>query len=505
MALLGAALALVDPTHSVFLVLLGALAFTSALFLAPLNAWIQDHYPANKRGEMQAGVNLQDCLAGIVVVVLIEGSIRLCDLAHISPLTCLRGQALAAAVACAVISFFIVRILPADFIRVVGLTLLRIFYRIRTTGQWNMPEKGGVLLLSNHVTWADAFFLTAASPRPVRFIMEEGFMGTRAIRVFCTIFDTVPISSSKPREALRAASKALEAGDVVCIFPEGQLTRTGTLRELKRGFELIARQAGAPLVPVWLGNAWGSIFSFERGLFFKKLPHRLPYRMSVGFGPPIAPDAATPESVREGMLDSSRLALEAVLSTYQSPGLLSASWANALQISQVAALRRKSPLFALFNDPAVAELPGIEAFSRAYETPLFRKGDIAPQGSGIWIGGPELRAALVSAPAATGGERLFYDFSPQASDPLEIPGWIHCPCLAISGVIVSMSVPDPVQPYQSSKPQPGRKTGSVGLLLPGFSIRHQGTRLRLEGPSCPKGLTLPEGSSIDPEGFVFLP
>jgi acyl-[acyl-carrier-protein]-phospholipid O-acyltransferase/long-chain-fatty-acid--[acyl-carrier-protein] ligase len=501
MAVLGLMLAFADPSHATFLVLLGSLAFVSALFLAPLNAWIQDRYPANKRGEMQAGVNLQDCMAGILVVVLIEGSVQLCGLAKVDPMTCLRGQAIGAAAACATMSFFIVRLLPADFIRVIGLTLLRFFYRIRTTGQENLPEKGGVLLLSNHVTWADAFFLTAASPRPIRFIMEQGFMGTRAIRIFCTIFDTVPISSAKPREALRAASQALAAGDVVCIFPEGQLTRTGSLQELKRGFELIARQAGAPLVPMWLGNAWGSIFSFERGRFFKKRPYRFPYRMSVGFGPPILPSEATPESVRDGMLNASRLALEAVLQTYRSPELEPVIWANAIQMSQVAALRRRATISVLSSDPEIPRLPGIAAYCRAYRTPLLKKADLSD--GRIWLGGEALRSAIQAAPPQD-GTRLFFDFSPQAPEPLELVGWIHCPCLALEEVVIAMSVPEPAIPYPTSRPQSGTKTGSSGILLPGFAVEHDSNRLVIKGPACPQGVSLPAGASIDAEGFVFM-
>ena len=102
-------------------------------------------------------------------------------------------------------------------------------YRIQVVNPERMPAKGGVLLLPNHVTYADAFFISAACPRPVRFVMDEAFMAKRAIRVFTGIFDTMTIRRDQPLEAIRKIIQALKKGDVVCLFPEGQLTRTGTL------------------------------------------------------------------------------------------------------------------------------------------------------------------------------------------------------------------------------------------------------------------------------------
>jgi len=85
-------------------------------------------------------------------------------------------------------------------------------------------------------------------------------------------------------------------------FPEGQLTRTGTLLRLQRGYELIAHQANAPVVPVWIDQLWGSIFSFKGGRLFRKWPRSLPYPVSVAFGRPIAAEKADIATVREELL-----------------------------------------------------------------------------------------------------------------------------------------------------------------------------------------------------------
>ena len=91
-------------------------------------------------------------------------------------------------------------------------------------------------------------------------------------------------------------------GEIVCLFPEGQLHAAGTLLRLRRGYELIARQANAPVVPVWLDQLWGSIFSFQGGRFFTKWPRRIPYRVTVAFGKPLGPEAADIATVREELL-----------------------------------------------------------------------------------------------------------------------------------------------------------------------------------------------------------
>src|SRR5439155_27304047 len=112
----------------------------------------------------------------------------------------------------------------------------------------------------------------------------------------------IPIDSLKARSAIRAATEQIAAGEIVCLFPEGQLTRSGTLLRLRRGYELIAQHANARVVPVWLDRTWGSIFSFQGGKFFTKWPKEFPYRVSVAFGKPLEPEKADIATVREELL-----------------------------------------------------------------------------------------------------------------------------------------------------------------------------------------------------------
>jgi acyl-[acyl-carrier-protein]-phospholipid O-acyltransferase/long-chain-fatty-acid--[acyl-carrier-protein] ligase len=136
----------------------------------------------------------------------------------------------------------------------------------------------------------------------VRFIIFKGIYELPWIKPFARILRTIPISEElHPREmlgALNTASDAIKNGEVVCIFAEGQITRIGHLLPFRRGFERIMANVEAPIIPVALDGVWGSIFSFEQGRFLWKLPRRIPYRVTVNFGPPL-PHTAKPFEVRE--------------------------------------------------------------------------------------------------------------------------------------------------------------------------------------------------------------
>jgi len=179
--------------------------------------------------------------------------------------------------------------------------LVKTFYRVRALGLEHLPE-GGCLLLPNHITWVDAVVLQLACPRPIRYVIDQEFYHKPLLKPLLRIAGCIPIDSRKARSAIRGATEQIAAGEIVCLFPEGQLTRSGTLLRLRRGYELIAQHANAPVVPVWLDRLWGSIFSFQGGKFFTKWPKEIPYRISVAFGKPLEPAAADIATVREELL-----------------------------------------------------------------------------------------------------------------------------------------------------------------------------------------------------------
>src|SRR5205809_3253296 len=182
-----------------------------------------------------------------------------------------------------------------------GRALVRCFYRVTALGINNLPE-GGFLLLPNHISWVDAIVLQLTCPRPIRYIIDEEFYRKPLLHPFLRLVQCIPIDTRHWHSAIRAATEKIAEGEIVCLFPEGQLERTGTLLRLRRGYELIARHVNATVVPVWLDQLWGSIFSFQGGKFFTKFPKRIPYPVTIAFGKPLEANAADIATVREELL-----------------------------------------------------------------------------------------------------------------------------------------------------------------------------------------------------------
>jgi acyl-[acyl-carrier-protein]-phospholipid O-acyltransferase / long-chain-fatty-acid--[acyl-carrier-protein] ligase len=186
-------------------------------------------------------------------------------------------------------------------LHILGTSIARCFYRVTAVGLKNLPS-GGFLLLPNHISWVDAVLLQVACPRPIRYIIDASIYRSRVLHPIFRTLKCIPIDSRHSRNAIREAAERIAQGEIVCLFPEGQLTRSGTLLRLRRGYELIAHQANAPVVPVWLDQLWGSIFSFQGGRYFTKWPRNIPYRVMIAFGNPLSAEAADIATVREELL-----------------------------------------------------------------------------------------------------------------------------------------------------------------------------------------------------------
>src|SRR6184192_1796610 len=182
-----------------------------------------------------------------------------------------------------------------------GRLLVRCFYRVTALGLENLPQ-GGFLLLPNHITWIDAIVLQLACSRPIRYVIDQEHYHNPVLHPVLRTLGCIPINTRNSRSAIRAAAEKIAEGEIVCLFPEGQLERTGSLLRLQRGYELIARHANAQVVPVWLDQLWGSIFSFQGGRFFTKFPKRMPYPVTIAFGKPLKAEAADNATVREELL-----------------------------------------------------------------------------------------------------------------------------------------------------------------------------------------------------------
>ena len=167
----------------------------------------------------------------------------------------------------------------ADVLRAALLwTVTHSFYRLQIVGLEHVPKQGGALLVCNHLSYIDWFLVLAAQPRFIRFLVYAPYTNLWGVRHILRWAQVIPIDGSGgPRailRALHAASEALARGELVAIFAEGTVSRTGFLLPFHRGFEQILKRTPVPIVPVCLDQVWGSIFSFHSGKFFWKLPHR---------------------------------------------------------------------------------------------------------------------------------------------------------------------------------------------------------------------------------------
>ncbi len=123
-------------------------------------------------------------------------------------------------------------------------------FRPKVTGLEQLPREGPVLLLPNHISYGDAALIQTASPRHVRFVVYEPWYNQIGLRWLMRLMRTIPIMPGRSENGLKATIEALEAGHVVCLFPEGSISRVGHLLELKHGFMRIAAATGAPVLPV---------------------------------------------------------------------------------------------------------------------------------------------------------------------------------------------------------------------------------------------------------------
>jgi acyl-[acyl-carrier-protein]-phospholipid O-acyltransferase/long-chain-fatty-acid--[acyl-carrier-protein] ligase len=486
----------IDPHSHLLPYFLATAGAGAAMFLVPVNTFVQDHPPADQRGSVIAVSNFFNNLGGITAVI-----IQLVMVLFGLPVP---WQFFLLGILTLVITVMAAKKWMPELLRVLILPMVRLVYRFRVIGRENIPDTGGALLLPNHVTWADAFFVSAACPRPVRFVMFDAFMHTKGVGWFARLFHTVPISPHRAKDAIRFVGDALEAGDVVCLFAEGELTRTGCLQEIKRGFELMARKSGAPLIPMWLDGAWGSVFSFERGRFFNKVPYQLPYPLTVVVAQPLSAREVSVESLRGSLHRASAVALEhRSKKLAHRKGMQARMWINGLQMGQVNALPRRADLCLWEHDRVAQSLSSIHiGFAGIYGNRVFM-GGMEVLTTAVRVGGKATREMLLEAGSdAVAG--VFYDFEYEAAAlPPQI---LHCRCYEEEGVVIAMSMPDPPMGVETSNPQFGSREGAVGLLLPGFFVaRNSQDGMTLHGPALPEtGMVLPAGSSWDERGFLYL-
>lgn len=187
----------------------------------------------------------------------------------------------------------------------------RWIYEVEAAGSESLPVAGGAVLVSNHVSYIDALVLQLACPRPIRFMVDESSCRGLVSRWFTRTFGAIPLDLHQPGPGIAAAQEAVQRGELVCLFPEGQVERTAVLLRLSETYRRVAEGTGAPVIPVWLERLWGSIFSYSGLRVFRKWPRQVPYRAQVWFGQPMSAEEAAPDRLRQAIYDLSASAFAA--------------------------------------------------------------------------------------------------------------------------------------------------------------------------------------------------
>jgi acyl-[acyl-carrier-protein]-phospholipid O-acyltransferase/long-chain-fatty-acid--[acyl-carrier-protein] ligase len=278
---------------AISLVLMG---FFAGFFAVPLNALLQQRAEREAKGRLIATNNVFNTLGVLLAAALLWIFLTPLQLAADLNLVVLGILTLAMTV-------YVLRLMPDVSVRFVLWLLTHTLYRIRVVGQNNIPLKGPALLVSNHVSFVDAILIGASMPRFIRFMLHREYYDSRWLNWFFRLMKSIPVVTTSRRgifESLRRARAEVDAGEVVCIFAEGAISRTGHLLPFRRGFEKIVEGSGVPVIPVHLDRLWGSIFSFKDGRFFWKRPRLLPYPVTVSFGTPL-PSSASVQEVRQAV------------------------------------------------------------------------------------------------------------------------------------------------------------------------------------------------------------
>ncbi|HEX9452497.1 MAG TPA: MFS transporter [Burkholderiales bacterium] len=260
-------------------------------YIVPLYALIQTRCAPSHRSRVIAANNILNALfmvvaAGIAVAALKAGM-------TIPQLLLLTGALNA------VVALYIYALVPEFLLRFIDWMLVHSIYRLKTSGVANIPEEGPALLVCNHQSLADALVITASCRRPIRFVMYYAIFNVPVLSFIFRSMKAIPIAGSKEApEVLEKAydeiAAALADGQLVCIFPEGQLTRDGEIGPFRPGVMRILESTPVPVIPMALSGLWRSIFSRNRDKW--KVATLFP-AVSFTVGPALGPAAVTPEGL----------------------------------------------------------------------------------------------------------------------------------------------------------------------------------------------------------------
>lgn len=262
-------------------------------YIVPLFALIQQRTATNKRARIIAANNILNALFMVVAAGL---AIILLKFISIPQLF------LALAVANALVAIYIYILVPEFTLRFFAWILISTLYRVKPKSLEQIPSEGPALLVCNHVSYVDPMIIGGTIERPVRFVMYHKIFATPGLSYLFRAAKAIPIAArTEDEDMLKSAydqiAAELEDGRLVCIFPEGKITRSGDMNEFKKGIEHIVSRTPVPVIPMALRGLWGSFFSRYNGRAMLTWPRKLWSNIGLRIGSPIPP-----KDVKAGLL-----------------------------------------------------------------------------------------------------------------------------------------------------------------------------------------------------------
>jgi 1-acyl-sn-glycerol-3-phosphate acyltransferase len=289
-----------DGSWRIVMDLLGIGVF-AGFFVVPLFALIQSRTPKSELSRVIAGMNIQN--AALIVLAAALGIVVQRYLGWTIP-----QVFLALAIANALVTLYIFTLVPEFLMRFLSWLLVKTLYRLRVDGiERHVPDEGAALLVCNHVSYMDALILAGSIPRPVRFVMYYRIFEIPIMQWIFRTARAIPIAGAREnpvlmRQAFAEIETALDAGELVCIFPEGALTRDGVVTPFKSGIERVLATRPVPVVPMALRGMWASMWSRrDSRLGRMRVPRRFRADVGVVAGAPIEGSIANAELLEEAV------------------------------------------------------------------------------------------------------------------------------------------------------------------------------------------------------------
>lgn len=293
-ALVGVHAFVADAGHMRIMADLALLAFSAGVYSVPMYALIQLRAQPSHRARIIAANNILNSLFMIISALMALALLKSgCTIPQVFLVTGILNV---------LVVGYVFALVPEYIARFVMLFVTRAVYRVRVRGEEHLPTTGPAILVCNHVSFVDAVILGITSPRPMRFLMDHRIFKNPALGWFFRLCKAIPIAPQKEdpqayERAFEQAEAVLREGDMLCLFPEGGITKDGTLQPFKPGIMKILARQPAPVIPAALHNLWGSYFSrIEGGVAMRKpLRRGLFNRVGVVVGEPLVPEQVTPE------------------------------------------------------------------------------------------------------------------------------------------------------------------------------------------------------------------